>query len=67
MIEGLKQQIMDVKETENVPIVIVGNKCDKKEREVSYADGVALAAKLSNNSHIGFVETSAKTAFNVDL
>ncbi|KAJ3274835.1 Ras GTPase ras2 [Terramyces sp. JEL0728] len=67
MIESLKQQIVNVKESETVPIIIVGNKCDKKDRQVSYADGVALAAKLSNNNHLGFVETSAKTAFNVDL
>jgi small GTP-binding protein len=47
------------------PIIIVGNKVDlsPKLREVSYQDGYDLAEKW----HAGFVETSAKTKFNVEI
>ena len=47
----------------DVPIVIVGNKCDLDySREVTKVEGEYLAEKL----HCGFFETSAKTVTNVD-
>jgi GTPase KRas len=47
----------------NVPVMLVGNKSDKTtEREVSFEDGSALARELG----CAFVETSAKTCFNVE-
>ena len=44
--------------------MLVGNKCDKTyEREVSKDEGVALARSFG----CSFMETSAKTAHNVEL
>ncbi|KAJ7323989.1 P-loop containing nucleoside triphosphate hydrolase protein [Mycena albidolilacea] len=47
----------------NAVLILIGNKCDKQsEREVSKDDGAALARQLGCE----FMETSAKTAQNVD-
>jgi len=63
-VEKFKQQINRVKDSETIPVVIVGNKCDKSlEREVSTDDGKQLAKKLGCQ----FVETSAKTRLNLEL
>ena len=60
-IQVLRQQILRMRD-ENVPIVIVGNKSDRKdERIVSYEDGV----RLSKEWRCPFRETSAKTTQNV--
>lgn len=57
------QQIQRVKDSDYVPIVIVGNKSDlEDERQVSYEDGVNLAKQLNSP----FLETSAKQAINVE-
>lgn len=57
------QQIQRVKDSDYVPIVIVGNKSDlEDERQVSYEDGVNLAKQLN----APFLETSAKQAINVE-
>ncbi|KAJ3197228.1 Ras GTPase ras2 [Irineochytrium annulatum] len=66
-IERFKDQIERVKDTDGthgtLPIVLVGNKCDKVgEREVSREEGSYLARKLSCD----FLETSAKTCVNVE-
>ena len=46
-VEKFKQQINRVKDSETIPVVIVGNKCDKTlEREVSTEDGKMLARRL---------------------
>lgn len=43
--------------------MLVGNKCDKTyEREVSKEEGAALARQFGCE----FIETSAKTAYNVE-
>ncbi|KAI8628765.1 putative small G-protein Ras2 [Xylariaceae sp. FL1651] len=44
-----------------LPIMIVGNKCDKEKREVSTKEGHDLARKLGCE----FIETSAKDNINV--
>jgi GTPase KRas len=50
-------------EPSTVPIMLVGNKCDKvNEREVSREEGQALANRLGCK----FVESSAKTCVNVE-
>lgn len=47
-----------------IPVVLVGNKCDKKEgRQVSQADGKAMARKF--HSCI-FLESSAKQNTNIE-
>jgi len=44
--------------------MLVGNKCDKTyEREVSREEGIALARTFGCD----FMETSARTAYNVEL
>lgn len=44
--------------------MLVGNKCDKTyEREVSREEGIALARTFGCE----FMETSARTAYNVEL
>lgn len=57
------EQIIRVKDDENVPVLIVGNKCDLEiERQVSYDEGLALANQLGCK----FLETSAKQRINVE-
>ena len=56
-------QILRVKDSDNVPVLVVGNKCDlEMERQVSYEDGLALA----NSFNCPFLETSAKQRINVE-
>ncbi|KAI9512973.1 ras-related protein [Russula earlei] len=62
LIEGYHQQILRVKDTESVPIVLVGNKSDlEQERRVDTVEGQRIAAELGCR----FVETSAKFGINV--
>ena len=42
--------------------VLIGNKCDEPNREVSEEDG----KKFADKHNIGFFETSAKTGKNVN-
>lgn len=55
-------QIFRVKDTDEVPMVLVGNKIDLPERTVATADGLAMA----KSSDIPYIETSAKTRHGVD-
>jgi hypothetical protein len=62
-IERFKDQLTRVKDTERLPVVLVGNKCDMAgQREVSREEGIVLARKLKCD----FMETSAKTCVNVE-
>jgi len=55
--------ILQVKGTDDVPLILVGSKCDlENDRDVTKAEGEALAEKFNCN----FFETSAKTRVNVD-
>lgn len=55
--------ILQVKGKDEVPLILVGSKCDlESDREVSKEEGKALAEKFS----CPFFETSAKTRVNVD-
>ncbi|PVF98867.1 ras-domain-containing protein [Serendipita vermifera] len=61
-LEIFRQNMVRVKRTQPV-FVLVGNKCDKTyEREVSREEGAALARQFGCE----FLETSAKTAANVE-
>ncbi|GAA5951324.1 hypothetical protein JCM3765_002444 [Sporobolomyces pararoseus] len=58
------QQITRVKDSDKVPIVLVGNKVDRiNEREVDTREGQDLAKRLGCE----FVETSAKTREGLEL
>ena len=55
--------ILQVKGKDEVPLILVGSKCDlETDREVSKDEGKALAEKFS----CPFFETSAKTRVTVD-
>lgn len=57
------EQIQRVKDSDNVVVLVVGNKSDlESERQVSYEEGLAFARLLS----CPFMETSAKQRINVE-
>ncbi|XP_057296330.1 ras-related protein Rap-1 isoform X2 [Hydractinia symbiolongicarpus] len=59
----LRDQILKVKDTNDVPMVLVGNKCDlEDERVVGKDQGQNLAKQFENCT---FLETSAKQKINV--
>jgi len=52
-----------VKNSDDVPIILIGNKCDMDDRrQVSREEAVAKAREWGKN----YIETSAKTRENVD-
>lgn len=58
-----RDQILRVKDDENIPFLLVGNKCDLEgSRKVSQEEANAKAAEWN----VPYVETSAKTNVNVD-
>jgi len=59
-VQVLYEKILRCKDSEKVPIVLVGNKCDLKNRQVEYNEGQELAAKWG----CPFFETSAKLKLN---
>jgi len=62
-VEKFRNQILRVKETDRVPMVLVGNKCDIiNKRDISREEGYFLAKRLQCE----FIETSAKTCANVE-
>lgn len=59
----LREQILRVKDTDRVPMVLVGNKCDlADQRVITTEQGEALASKFGCK----FLEASAKTKVNVE-
>uniref|UniRef100_A0A0F7Z7F1 GTPase KRas n=1 Tax=Crotalus adamanteus TaxID=8729 RepID=A0A0F7Z7F1_CROAD len=60
--EGFLEQIKRVKDSEDVPMVLVGNKCDLPSRTVD----TKQAQDLARSYGIPFIETSAKTRQGVD-
>lgn len=62
-IKNIKEQIIRVKGTDRVPILLVGNKTDiEHQREVSQREGKSLAETWN----APFMETSAKNRSNVN-
>ncbi|OZJ04384.1 hypothetical protein BZG36_02405 [Bifiguratus adelaidae] len=60
----LREQILRVKDSDKVPMVLVGNKCDlEDERMVSREQGMMLSQQWGA---IPFYETSARQKINVD-
>lgn len=58
-----REQILRVKEDENVPFLLVGNKSDLDDRRQVSADEAKVRAEQWG---VCYVETSAKTRANVD-
>ncbi|CAN2389976.1 GTPase HRas [Pristimantis euphronides] len=61
-IHQYREQIKQVKDSDDVPMVLVGNKCDLPHRAVE----IRQAQDLVRNYGISYVETSAKTRQGVD-
>ncbi|CAH1759738.1 4010_t:CDS:2 [Entrophospora sp. SA101] len=62
-VEKFKDQIIRVKGSNKIPLILIGNKCDKHtEREVSREEGINMAKRLGCE----FFESSAKTFVNVE-
>lgn len=60
----LREQILRVKDTDKVPMVLVGNKCDlEDDRMVGKEQGSKLADQWGG---VTFLETSARKKINVD-
>lgn len=62
-LQDLREQILRVKDTDDVPMVLVGNKCDLEEERVV---GKELGKSLANQFNCAFMETSAKAKINVN-
>ncbi|BFU26067.1 Ras family GTPase [Entamoeba histolytica HM-1:IMSS-B] len=61
-LDPIHDQIVRVRDTEDVPIIVVGNKCDlESQRIVSQDDGKALADKYGAD----FLEVSAKAEIRI--
>ncbi len=62
-VRTVREQILRVKGTDNVPICLIGNKCDASlQRQVTPDDALALAQLWS----CPYIETSAKLSINVN-
>jgi len=59
----LREQILRVKDTEEVPMILVGNKCDLEDERVVGKDQGQTLAKTFN---CAFLESSAKAKINVN-
>lgn len=63
-LQDLREQILRVKDTEEVPMVLVGNKCDlEDERVVGKDQGLNMARQFAS---CAFMETSAKAKIGVN-
>jgi len=62
-LRDFQQQILQVKDRDEFPMIICGSKCDLEfERQVSASEGRALAERWGCR----YIETSAKMRINVD-
>lgn len=59
----LREQILRVKNDDQIPFILVGNKVDLEERR---AVSLEEAQELANSWQVPYVETSAKTRHNVN-
>lgn len=61
---ALREQVLRIKDSENVPMVLIGNKCDlDDERVLSIEDGIKVSQLWGL---VPFYETSAMYKTNVD-
>lgn len=62
--DELREQILRVKNDEDIPLLLVGNKADLEERR---AVDHETATKKAAEWNVPYIETSAKTRQNVDI
>lgn len=61
---SLREQVLRIKDTDNVPMVLIGNKCDlEDDRVLSIEDGIKVSEDWGL---VPFYETSAMYKTNVD-
>ncbi|KAH9363843.1 hypothetical protein HPB48_020869 [Haemaphysalis longicornis] len=63
-LQDLREQILRVKDMDDVPMILVGNKCDLEDERVVGKDQGANLARSFNNC--AFLESSAKAKINVN-
>lgn len=61
--QELREQILRVKNDDDIPFLLVGNKADLDERRQA---SLEFANELAASWNVPYVETSAKTRYNVD-
>jgi len=62
-VSAFREQILRVKDSDDVPFVLIGNKCDlEKDRQVTSTEGQDLARAFG----CPFFEASAKARINVE-
>jgi len=62
-LQDLREQILRVKDMDDVPLILVGNKCDLEDERVVGKDQGQHLAQMWN---CAFLETSAKSKINVN-
>ncbi|CDK28126.1 unnamed protein product [Kuraishia capsulata CBS 1993] len=61
---AIRDQVLRIKDTANVPMVLIGNKCDlNEERKLTPEDGIAVSKEWGR---VPFYETSAMYKINVE-
>ena len=67
-LDDIHEQIVRVKDTEDVPMIIVGNKCDlDDQRVITTQQGEELAARYSGSTGCcSYIEVSAKMCIRVN-
>lgn len=61
---ALREQVQRIKDSDDVPMVLIGNKCDLEEdRKLSIEDGIKVSKEWGE---VPFYETSARYKTNVD-
>lgn len=63
-LDDMREQILRVKDTDQVPMILVGNKCDLGDQRVIPTDEGQTKAR--NWGNVAFIEASAKAKINVD-
>ncbi|CAH1783921.1 unnamed protein product [Owenia fusiformis] len=62
-LHDLREQILRIKDTEDVPMILVGNKCDLEDERVVGKD---QGQNIGRQWNCAFLETSAKSKVNVN-
>eukprot|EP00834_Sanchytrium_tribonematis_P006930 NODE_562_length_5998_cov_1.109849.p4 type:complete len:158 gc:universal NODE_562_length_5998_cov_1.109849:1655-1182(-) len=64
MLQVIRDKILQMTGLESIPIVIVGNKCDLQNRQVTFEDAKQLASQFGDKQCIA-IESSAKLNKNI--